>query len=96
MRGSELASMAVAMTLASAPPQLACAPHEAVDRQLSEKYGERPHAIGLTAMGWMMQLYRATDGSTWTLLLTRPDGLSCLAEHGTGLEPVPAEEGPGA
>ena len=82
---------------AGSPPQVACGPHAAVDAQLTSRHGERPIALGVSAAGWMMQLYGGPPGGSWTIVLTRPDGLACLLDHGTGIDLVaPKSEGPGA
>ena len=88
--------LALAAGAAAGPPQVPCAPHALVAAQLAERHGERPVALGVTAAGWMMQLYAGPPGGTWTIVLTRPDGLSCLADHGTGFERAPPPDGPGA
>jgi len=96
MTGRVLASMAAALAAAQAPQPMACGPHGAIDHELAARYAERPIARGVTAAGWMMQLYAAAEGGTWSLLLTRPDGIACLVEHGEGIERPPAAPGAGA
>jgi len=66
-----------------------CANRDLVLRQLASKYEEAPVAIGLTSAGGIMELLTSDKGRTWTLIVTRPDGLACLFAAGEGWEPLP-------
>ncbi len=54
-----------------------CAPHEDVADTLETGYGELPVWRGLTDDGNMIEAFAAPGGSTWTLIVTFPNGLSC-------------------
>ena len=98
------ATLAVgALALGSEPASAQGAPAICLARdgllgQLESKYGEVPVAIGVTggvAGGALIELLTAKDGMTWTLILTSPQGLSCLVASGEGWRPLaPAPSGP--
>ncbi len=49
---------------------------------LGQRYAEAPVAIGLSDIGAVVEVFAATDGSTWTMILTTPDGLSRVIQAG--------------
>jgi hypothetical protein len=68
-----------------APP---CASDEAVSKRLESGYGELPIARGLASDGKLLQVFASEDGLSWTVVLTRPDGVSCIAASGRYWQPV--------
>ncbi len=88
-----------ALTLGSGPASAQGAPAICTARdgllsQLESKYGEVPVAIGV-ADGALIELLTAKDGITWTIILTSPQGLSCLIASGEGWRPLaPVPSGP--
>lgn len=68
---------------ATAWGQPMCAPREQVVARLSQEFGEVPTAPGLMGNGNLMEITTAPSG-TWTVLVTRPDGLSCFVASGDG------------
>ncbi len=68
-----------------------CTARDGLLSQLERKYGEVPVAIGVTggvAGGQLVELLTAKDGMTWTLILTSPQGRSCLIASGEGWRPL--------
>ena len=53
-----------------------------VINSLSAKYSEEPVAVGVTANGGVIEVLKAPDGKTWTILFTSPNGASCLVASG--------------
>jgi hypothetical protein len=51
--------------------------------RLSIQYGEQPVARGLSAAGQMVEVFASPSG-TFTIVVTRHDGLSCLIAAGKG------------
>lgn len=93
-----LARLIAVLALPIAPPALAqnglCGPHPALAGQLAADYGEQPVAIGLTNDGLLVEIFVADGRRTFTLLLTRPDGLACILLAGQGWQgPVAGEPG---
>ncbi len=70
-----------------------CANRPQVIDILSRKYGETRRSIGIAANNTVMEIFASTETGTWTIAVTRPDGLTCLMATGQGYEPV-AEEQP--
>lgn len=84
---SAAASMAAFLLPQSAAAQVLCGERAAVLAGLAERFAEQPAAAGLAANGQVVELLVAPDGS-WTLLLSRPDGVSCLIGGGVGWAPA--------
>lgn len=40
--------------------------------KLSQRYGERPVAVGVTDTGQLLEVYATEDGATWTIIVTGP------------------------
>ncbi len=66
---------------------LQCARREAVIAALADRYGETPQALGLGQNGFVMELHAAPSGS-WTITITRPDGITCLLAAGDNFQPL--------
>ena len=81
-------SLAFATTWTLAPAeaaaQTACRPHDNVVGHLAKKYGEAPVAIGVTNKGSLVEVLTTGDGNTWTIIVTLPNGTSCLVAAGEG------------
>lgn len=73
-----------------------CAPRASLITQLSERYGERLQNQGLTQAGHMFEIFADTQSGSWTLLISLPSGLSCIAAAGRSFEPVYQPSGQGA
>ncbi len=84
----------------SAPPAQAaqCAPRAAVLSALADKYNEARRGIGMAGSVVVMELFSNAETGTWTIIATRPDGISCLVASGTEFEavndPAPAKGAP--
>lgn len=59
-----------------------CAPHEVHARYLADKYGEVPLFSGVAADGIALQLFVNRATGSWTALLVRGDGVSCVTSAG--------------
>ena len=67
---------------AQATERLQCGPHKDVVAQLAVKYSEQPVAIGVSENGQLIEILAHRDGSTWTVIATTPQGLSCIVIAG--------------
>lgn len=65
-----------------AAAQNVCGPHADVLKLLQDRFAEAPVSIGLTVDGSVVELLSATDGATWTIVVTRPSGNSCVIAVG--------------
>lgn len=76
-----------------ASPALAlhpCGPRSAFIERLWDKYAETLVEQGLTNPNdQLLELFASKDGETWTLLLTFPNGKSCIIADGKNWRAVP-------
>ncbi len=80
------ASAAVIAWPAAAQPQ--CSPRESVLKMLESKYKEAPVAVGVTNNGGLVEVLSTGQGETWSIILTTPQGVSCLIAAGEGWRAV--------
>lgn len=80
---------ALVMLVAAQPTESVCAEREALMTSLSREYSEAPNAVGLANNGSVVELLTSRDGRTWTLLMTRPDGTSCVVAAGEAWDQMP-------
>lgn len=59
-----------------------CAPRPEVIDQLAENHAEAPVGIGLASNGGLLELLTNESGATWTLIITMPNGQSCMVAAG--------------
>lgn len=79
--------MALLLFTAPAMAQPICAERTDVLKQLQKAHSEAPTALGTTASGLVVELLSSDTGS-WTLIATRPSGVSCLIAAGENWQPV--------
>jgi len=89
--------LATVAAIPVAQAQTKCLPHEKAVGNLMRHYGEQAIGVGLGSKGQsVFELYVADTG-TWTILVTRTNGMSCVAASGNDwskLSPIDlAEEG---
>ncbi len=84
---------------ATAPPAVAaanCELREAVIQKLSTKYSEHLAAGGLQKVQGtqtLMEIWASVETGTFTVLLTNPNGVSCIVAAGTDyFEAIPKAE----
>ncbi len=62
---------------------VSCAGRSEITSWLSSELFEQSTGNGLRHKGGLIEIWTAPDGSTWTILLTLPNGTSCLLDSGT-------------
>jgi len=76
----------VGMTAAAAPAAYAqgasCADRTLIVERLSSKYGETRQSAGLNQNNGMVEVFASDETGTWTILITMPNGKSCLMAAG--------------
>lgn len=78
-------ALAVVLTClfpASGASQSACFSREVLLKHLSGKFEEAPIAAGLAANGSVLEVFASPDGVTWTIVLTQPNGATCVMASG--------------
>jgi hypothetical protein len=67
--------------LASAAPLL-CGERNDVLTKLAADFRERPASVALTNDGQLLEVLKSDSKLTWTILITNPDGVTCLVAAG--------------
>lgn len=78
------ATFVLALVCTSTPlkAQDGCTIYTIAVAALLDKYRESPIASGVDAKGRLLQVFATLDGSTWTILVTTPKGVSCILAAG--------------
>jgi hypothetical protein len=63
---------------------LLCDQRASIIGRLAEKFRESPIAIGVASTGGIIEVLTAGDGGTWTIIVSYPNGTSCLIAVGEG------------
>lgn len=69
-------------TVTTVEAQPVCMPHDELRVELHKNFLEAPAAIAIANNGALIELYAKRDRSSWTLMMTRPDGTSCVLVAG--------------
>lgn len=85
-----IGAVLVAMFLFSsgALAQSACAERTEVLEQLANKYKEQPRVMGVANNGGVIEILTSPTGS-FTIIITMPNGVSCLVAAGESFEILP-------
>ncbi len=59
---------------------------------LAKKYSEKPTSVGVTANGGIVELLSEKSGKTWTLIVSMPNGISCLLAAGQDWDSHPLRQ----
>ena len=81
---------AVSLPLPALAGQVACSQRDNVLAQLGSKYKEAPKAAGVANNGGLIEVLTSDEGKTWTLILSMPNGTSCLLASGEHWQTVAA------
>lgn len=68
----------------------ACFERGALIKHLDGKFDEAPVAAGLAANGSVLEVFTSPDGITWTIVLTQPNGATCVMASGESWMGIPA------
>ena len=79
--------VAIILTASASPAQTICGQHADVTKKLETSYKEQPVGMGLSTDGGLIEIYSSEKG-TWTILVTRPGGITCLVAAGDSWESV--------
>lgn len=55
---------------------------------LSERFGETRRSIGLGPENQVVEVFASDETGSWTITVTRPDGVTCLVASGQSYEAV--------
>ena len=82
VRAATALGLLAATPAANAEETRACAERARVVQKLQEKFGETLRSLGLHRDDGVVEVYCSEETGTWTILMTRPDGMSCLLAAG--------------
>lgn len=72
----------------------ACAARALVVERLAERFGETLQSMGVRGRDGLVEIYASEATGTWTILVTDPEGVSCLMASGDTWESL-AKRKPG-
>ena len=86
-------ALSIPATLGNAdvPEESNCGQRTTVLNYLSAKYSEKPIAMGVAANGGLIEVLTSLEGSTFTIIVTMPEGETCMVAAGESWENLPAE-----
>lgn len=79
--------VAIASLPASAQ-QRQCTQRPNIVGHLAKKFSETPVAIGLSSNGGIIEVFSSEKSGSWTIIITMPDGNSCLMAAGENWERI--------
>lgn len=68
-----------------------CGPREIVLNHLSEGYGETRQSMGLGSDNSLVETFASDESGSWTITVTRPNGITCMVASGSSFENVEQE-----
>lgn len=66
-----------------------CTERSEVLGHLATKYSEAPVAMGLANNGGIIEVLSSGSGTSWTIIITMPNGVSCMLAAGESWESLP-------
>ncbi len=91
MYSTALLALAVFLVSSPAVAQVSCGQRDKIVEWLAVEYKEAPIATGVTSKGRLIEVLSTHDGDTWTVIVTSPDGDSCVIAGGQGWRAKPHE-----
>jgi hypothetical protein len=82
VRTATALGLLAATPAANAEEARACAERSGVVQKLEERFGETLRSLGLHREEGVVEVYSSEETGTWTILVTHPDGMSCLLAAG--------------
>lgn len=91
--GLSLGFAALILNTPAEAQQSRCAERQKVLDQITEKYGESRRGMGLAQNQGIVEMYASDETGTWTILLTLPNGMTCLVASGSDYAELDAPQG---
>ena len=83
-----MAAFATLVVTTPAVAQIPCDERSRFVERLQQEYRESLTAVALAGNGTVLEVMTSEQG-TWTIMITRPDGISCIVAGGEAWENVP-------
>lgn len=85
-----LGTAATAVTATSASAQtMACGSREEMTDRLKRGFGEAQTGLGLISAAQILEVWSSEETGTWTILMTDPEGQTCMVAAGEAWKTVP-------
>ena len=68
--------------------QQRCTKRSDIVRHLANKFSEAPIAIGLSVSGGIIEVLSSEKGGSWTIIMTMPNGNTCVIAAGNSWEHI--------
>ncbi len=90
--------LVLAILLFAGSPSIAAAQTVCVDRAamldgLAAEYGEQLTEVKMIENFGLVEVLKSPSKGSWTIILTKPSGISCMLAAGEGLGPFRGESG---
>lgn len=85
-----MASLAPPVLSQEVNPRTICSSRDAITTSLQQKFEETQKGAGLETGSRLFELWHSTETGSWTILLTHPDGTSCIMASGATWRDTPA------
>ena len=90
--------LVLAILLFAGSPSIAAAQTVCVDRaamldRLAAEYGEQLTEVKMIENFGLVEVLRSPSKGSWTIILTKPSGISCVLAAGQGLGPFRGDSG---
>lgn len=76
--------------------QMLCAERNIIVGELTNRYGEQVHGMGLAHQNRIVEVYVSAETGSWTITVTSADGTTCLmaaGQHFAQMRPlIPGED----
>ncbi len=86
-----LAAFVAAFSWPAEAQGIVCAERDSFLKYFKTKYSEVPVAVGVGSAGGLVEVLSSKAGDSWSIIITSPEGRSCLVSTGWGwrvLEPT--------
>jgi hypothetical protein len=83
-----LGAIGATMGPVSATAPATCGERSSIVEMLAKKYHEQPRAMAIANQRMLLEVYASQAGS-WTILLTHPNGATCIVSAGDSWEEIP-------
>jgi hypothetical protein len=80
MTAAAVATLTFAGAAVAATP--VCSARNDILAKLANAYHEQPASVALTSDGHLLEVLKSDNAKTWSILLTAPNGVSCLVAAG--------------
>jgi len=87
--GAVLANLLCVTMAGETAAQSACAPRTDIINHLSARYNEVPSGMGIANNGGVIELLSSVSGTSWTLIITMPNGTACMIAAGENWQAIP-------